>query len=459
MPSSNLNTPSATLPRCLRVLHVSVLLLVAAAIGNCSNTEAPSNPPDSSIASSGGASATGGASASGGMATTGGATSTGGTVLTGGVATTGGVSSNGGSTSGGSSVKTDASPTSTGGSVTGGASASGGSGQTGDTTSTGGASSTNASTSNRDASPNPDVGADTGGVPKTGGTTGSGGDTGGVPKTGGTTDTGGATRTGGSTSTGGAMNTGGATGTGGATRAGGSTSTGGTTGTGGNTGGGGGTTASCTAVPVAPNATQQTRNVLCYLHNIYGTGILSGQEEDNNDNGMNTVFAATGKYPAIRAFDVNNSQAPTQCVTHWNNGGICMFGYHMGINGGTYSTKTNIDNVLAAGTAENTSFNADLDRIAQFVTPLKTAGGVAILRLFHEAGNGCAWFLVVHGDFGAVAESFQVRVQLPDGHQGAQQCSVPSAPLSVPTAAYNPGAQYIDFGGADNYVKAGTRNR
>jgi len=63
-----------------------------------------------------------------------------------------------------------------------------------------------------------------------------------------------------------------------------------------------------------------------------------------------------------------------------------------GINGGNYNTKTNIANVLAAGTAENTSFNADLDRIAQFVQPLKTAGGVAILRLFHEAGNGCSWF-------------------------------------------------------------------
>ena len=439
MPSSNLNTPSATLPRCLRVLHVSVLLLVAAAIGNCSNTEAPSNPPDSSIASSGGASATGGASASGGMATTGGATSTGGTVLTGGVATTGGVSSNGGSTSGGSSVKTDASPTSTGGSVTGGASASGGSGQTGGTTSTGGASSTNASTSNRDASPNPDVGADTGGVPKTGGTT----------------DTGGATRTGGSTSTGGAMNTGGATGTGGATRAGGSTSTGGTTGTGGNTGGGGGTTASCTAVPVAPNATQQTRNVLCYLHNIYGTGILSGQEEDNNDNGMNTVFAATGKYPAIRAFDVNNSQAPTQCVTHWNNGGICMFGYHMGINGGNYNTKTNIDNVLAAGTAENTSFNADLDRIAQFVTPLKTAGGVAILRLFHEAGNGCAWFWWSMGTSAQWQSLFKYAFNYLTATKGLNNVLFLAPLCQYPTAAYNPGAQYIDFGGADNYVKAG----
>jgi len=37
---------------------------------------------------------------------------------------------------------------------------------------------------------------------------------------------------------------------------------------------------------------------------------------------------------------------------------------------------------FAAGTAETPASNADLDRIAQFVDPLKTAGGVAILRLF-----------------------------------------------------------------------------
>jgi len=154
---------------------------------------------------------------------------------------------------------------------------------------------------NRDASPNPDVGADTGGVPKTGGTTGSGGDTGGVPKTGGTTDTGGATRTGDPPAPAEAMNTGGATGTGGATRAGGSTSTGGTPAPGETREVVAGTTASCTRrCPWPPNATQQTRNVLCYSAQHLRHRHPFGAGGANNDNGMNTVFAATGKYPAIR---------------------------------------------------------------------------------------------------------------------------------------------------------------
>jgi beta-mannanase len=206
---------------------------------------------------------------------------------------------------------------------------------------------------------------------------------------------------------------------------------------------------------VVPNATQQTRNVLCYLHSIYGNGILSGQEEDNNDNGMNAVFAATGKYPAIRAFDVNNSQAPTQCVAHWNAGGICMFGYHMGINGGTYNTKTNIANVLTAGTAENTSFNADLDRIAQFVQPLKTAGGVAILRLFHEAGAGCAWFWWGMGTSAQWQSLFKYAFNYLTATKGLNNVLFLAPLCQHPTSDYNPGAQYIDFGGADNYVAAG----
>jgi hypothetical protein len=40
----------------------------------------------------------------------------------------------------------------------------------------------------------------------------------------------------------------------------------------------------CGVEPVTPNATQETRNVLCYLHSIYGNHILSGQEENNDDN-------------------------------------------------------------------------------------------------------------------------------------------------------------------------------
>jgi hypothetical protein len=354
------------------------------------------------LSGAGGTNATSAPSGIGGASVTGGANGTGGNTATGGRSAAGGVS-------GGTGGATSTTSSTGGASATGGANGTGGSTSAGGAPATGGIAGSGGATGGRDAGnddgrPSVDVGLGTGGVPKTGGSTGSGGNTG----------------------------------------------------SGGSPGSDAGTTPpNCTAVPVTPNATQQTRNVLCYLHSIYGNGILSGQEEDNNDNGMNTVFAATGKYPAIRAFDVNNSQAPTQCVAHWNNGGICMFGYHMGINGGTYSTKTNIDNVLAAGTAENTSFNADLDRIAQFVQPLKAAGGVAILRMFHEAGAGCSWFWWSMGTSTQWQSLFKYAFNYLTATKGLNNVLWLAPLCQHPTAAYNPGAQYIDLGGADNYVAAG----
>ncbi len=219
--------------------------------------------------------------------------------------------------------------------------------------------------------------------------------------------------------------------------------------------GAGGMTSDCGLVPVTPNASQATRKVLCYMKSIYGTHILSGQEENNDDNGMNTVFAATGKYPAIRAFDVNNSKAPQQCVDHWNKGGLCMFGFHMGINGQKYDATVNIANVLKSGTAENSSFNQDLDRVASYMQPVQDAGGVAIVRLFHEAGNGCAWFWWSKGTSAQWQDLFRYAFTYLTATKGLKN-TIWIAPLcGSPSNAYNPGPKYIDLGGADNYAKMG----
>lgn len=233
--------------------------------------------------------------------------------------------------------------------------------------------------------------------------------------------------------------------------------TGGAMATGGVTGAGGSTTTSadCGVTPVTPNSTAATKKVLCYLHSVYGNHILSAQEENNDDIGMNTIFQATGKYPAIRAFDVNNSRAPSQCVQHWNNGGLCMFGYHMGINGASFSVATNINNVLTAGTSENRSFDQDLDQIAQFVQPLQAVGGVAILRLFHEAGKGCNWFWWTMGSSAQWQSLFKYAFNYLTATKGLNNVLWLAPLCGSPDPAYDPGPSLIDFGGADNYLSPG----
>jgi hypothetical protein len=300
-----------------------------------------------------------------------------------------------------------------------------------------------------------------------GGTTGaSGGAAGGTTAIpGGTTATGGAK--GGTTgSSGGAMggttgSTGGATATGGAkggTSGSSGGAMGGTTGsTGGATGGAGGqsTVASCNVEPVTPNATPQTRKVLCYLYQIYGNHILSAQEENNDDIQLNYIFQTTGKKPAIRSFDMNNSKAPGQCVDHWNNGGLCMFGYHMGI-AGSYSTKTDIEQVLTEGSSYNTTFKSRLDTYAGAFQQLAAVNGVGIVRLLHEAGKNCAWFWWGMGTADQYVRLYKYAFNYLTVTKGLKN-TIWMVPLcgSGVDSAYNPGKGFADLGGSDTYAGAG----
>jgi len=214
----------------------------------------------------------------------------------------------------------------------------------------------------------------------------------------------------------------------------------------------------CGVEPVTPNATQETRNVLCYLHSIYGNKILSGQEENNDDNAANYIQQTTGKYPAIRGFDINNGRAAAQCVDHWRQGGLCMFGYHMGLVGGDgyqgSQTATDVNQVITEGSALNQTFKARLDKTAVALQTVQDAGGVAILRLFHEAGNGCGWFW-----WGADPDRFvrlwRYTFNYMTATKGLRNIIWLVPLCGSPTPAFNPGKEFTDLGGADSYVGDG----
>jgi hypothetical protein len=299
-------------------------------------------------------------------------------------------------------------------------------------------------------------GSTTGGTtPSTGGSAFGGSATGG--KASGGAATGGAATGGkatGGTATGGTATGGSATGgsaTGG--KATGGTATGGSA-TGGKATGG---TGACAAVPVTPNATQQAKNALCYLYSIYGKKILSAQEENNDDNGMNYIYQNTGKYPAIRAFDVNNSLAPTQCVAHAAKKGLCMFGYHMGIvNGDGYAssqTKTDINTVLTEGSAYNTTFKARLDRTATMVQTAQDGGAVAIMRLFHEAGGAWFWWSMETG--AQYVRLWKYAFNYLTVTKGLRNMLWLMPYNGSPNAAFYPGKDFVDIGGADTYAGDG----
>jgi hypothetical protein len=385
----------------------SGLLLIGGLLVGCSSSQPTSPQPDNGHADA--------ASATGGLMATGGTVAASGGSTTGAAGTTGNGSpdaSGGGMANGGTGTSAEGGTPGSGGDGTpdarpgsGGNSGSGGVAATGGASATGGSPALDAGTGSRDAS-------------------GSGGKNG--ADAGGSADAG----------------------------TDGTTATGGTTGTGGTT-----PPAGCTAVPVTPNATQQAHNVLCYLYSQYGNHILSGQEEGGTEVEIDYIFTNTGKYPAIRAFEANSDGAATRCLTYWNAGGLCMFGYHMGAPGtadGYDGSKTRIageiDKALTVGTNENTVLNQRIDAIAKRMLMVQASNGVVIYRPFHEAGGTWFWWSMEGGaQYVRLWKYAFDRVINTDGVRNALWLLPYNG---SPQASFYPGKEYVDIGGADNYNKA-----
>ncbi len=440
-------------PGSLAGISISLLL------SGCSGTDS-SSPPSELGGSTSSSQSTGGvpgSSGSGGALGVGGATGTshtggggspgsGGTVAgTGGTPTTGGTLATGGSKATGGATVTI---------TTGGTPATGGAPATGGSKATGGATAT----------------ITTGGTPATGGSKATGGATVTIT-TGGTPATGGSKATGGTPATGGSKATGGTPATGGAKATGGTPATGGTT-----------SVSACGVNPVSPNATQQTKNLLCYLYSQYKNHVLTGQQEANwnaNPTDVATIYSDTGKYPAVLGSDflyrdssscTAVTSSTTRAIAYWNAGGITMFRYHMGMPGSgltcssdcyqgancaeptTHPTSAFFTNVITAGTAENTSLNAKLDYVAVQINAMKAANVPIILAIYHETqANGWFWWAIADSGAQFIA-LWKYTFNYLTATKGLNNI-VWLMPFSgSPSAAYYPGSAFVDIGGPDQYT-------
>jgi beta-mannanase len=235
----------------------------------------------------------------------------------------------------------------------------------------------------------------------------------------------------------------------------------------------------CSVAPVTPGATQQTKNVLCYLYSQYGNHVLSGQQEANwNDNPTDiSSYAGQGlKVPAVLGSDfayhssagctgVNIST--THAIAHWNAGGLVMYRYHAGVPTGTLTcaqdcyTGTNCSmsappsgfftNVITAGTAENTSWKAKLDYVAIQIKAMGAAGLPPLLALFHETqSNGWFWWDKTTNAtefINLYKYTFNYLTQT----KGLTNIVWIMPYSGSPTASFYPGKAYVDIGGGDTY--------
>jgi len=185
------------------------------------------------------------------------------------------------------------------------------------------------------------------------------------------------------------------------------------------------------STPCDTNATSETRALKQYLTDVYGNYVISGQQEiygSGNDGNYELEFDYihdnTGKYPAIRGFDMMNynplygwEDGTTDRIIDWTKqrGGIATVCWHINVpsdftsyNIGdvldwtacTYkpTSSFNTANCLDENTKEHEYLMLAIDDLAEQLLILQDEGIPVILRPFHEAegnnntdGSG-AWF-------------------------------------------------------------------
>ena len=178
-------------------------------------------------------------------------------------------------------------------------------------------------------------------------------------------------------------------------------------------------------------ATDETKRLMCYLADNYGSHILSGQQEiykygpHDFEYEFKYIKDKTGKTPVIRGFDYLNSanilygsdDGTTERMIDWakNKNGIVTASWHVtvpkqfasyeqgvtkvGWEQATYDPKeTDFDTSKAVveGTKENKYYMACLEALAGEIKKLQDAKVPIILRPLHEAegsgGEKGSWF-------------------------------------------------------------------
>ncbi|MGN0131507.1 MAG: glycosyl hydrolase [Lachnospiraceae bacterium] len=174
--------------------------------------------------------------------------------------------------------------------------------------------------------------------------------------------------------------------------------------------------------PVNPNATKEAKELLNYLYQVAGNGIITGQHTQTNP--MEEVVyikEKTGHAPKLQGFEllgyspnINYEDASEACLTEveenkgtmktalkWakeTNGIVAMCFHWFSPIGGRdkafYAEHTDFDarKVLEEGTEERKAFYSDMDVIAEELKKFQEENIPILFRPFHEADGTWFWW-------------------------------------------------------------------
>lgn len=250
--------------------------------------------------------------------------------------------------------------------------------------------------------------------------------------------------------------------------AGGSAAAGGSSGGSGGSSGSGGGTANCVA-PIDPEATAEAKKLLCYIYSIYGSKVLSGQQEtswSNPEGDIEYYVTTVNKHPAILGGDYLYQDGPKpgstttqRAMAYWNAGGLTMMRYHMGAppNADTYENSklsvANFDNLYTDGTDENTSLKSKLDYMAGELKVLQDAKVPVLLVPYHEIDKN-PWFWWSKGTGPQFIKLWKYTVDYVTKTKGVHNVLwIMGYAHDGAIAEYWPGKDYTDLGGIDQYDK------
>lgn len=234
-------------------------------------------------------------------------------------------------------------------------------------------------------------------------------------------------------------------------------------------------------VPVKPpkqltdaRATSSTKALFSYMVDMYGSKVLSGQQED-----VEYIRSQTGKYPAIGAFDLmdyspsrierganptGNSESYISWAKKGEGRGIISLSWHWNAPtdlldeepdklwwSGFYTRATTFD--LAAALADKNSERyklliRDIDAIAVQLKKFQDADVPVLWRPLHEAAGGWFWWGAKGPD--AFKELWEIMYErLENYHQLHNLIWVYTA---SPDINWYPGDRYVDVVGLDIYT-------
>jgi mannan endo-1,4-beta-mannosidase len=182
--------------------------------------------------------------------------------------------------------------------------------------------------------------------------------------------------------------------------------------------------------PANPDSLQEVRSLLDYLNSVKGSQIIAGQDVTINWDGsygtkeIDYLQEQTGHKPVVRGFDfifLNNpscvdpiTHEPLQKIARnaliwWQGGGLVALQWHWNLgtlpdhysfyttqkdsSGATIQgTDFDFTKALVAGTAQNDTFNKDIDQVASELRKLRDARIPVLWRPFHEVGGNWFWW-------------------------------------------------------------------